>query len=334
MVKNEIKNLSDKEVYHEKKVNSSFLDEMYKLRKNIVWEFTTLHILWHIISIYGYMTYPFGSHKLTTLWFLLYGLYTGFGITGGIHRYWTHRTYKAKTPLRLFLAGAYYGAGMFPIRQWVKIHRIHHKYTDTDSDPHNAKRGFFYSHIGWLMQKKHPEFFKRLKEIDMSDINEDPIANFGDRHFYKMMLLLSFFIPSLVPIIFWNENWYWAFMTQTFMRYVTVLNFTSLVNSAAHLMGSKPFNKDIDPSDNRLVATLAIGEGWHNFHHVFPWDYRTGGIGNHDINVTTIFINQFAKIGWAYDLKKASDDLIMATCKKRGDGSFTNHWEEVPEPKN
>lgn len=68
MVKNEIKNLSDKEVYHEKKVNSSFLDEMYKLRKNIVWEFTTLHILWHIISIYGYMTYPFGSHKLTTLW--------------------------------------------------------------------------------------------------------------------------------------------------------------------------------------------------------------------------------------------------------------------------
>lgn len=69
----------------------------------------------------------------------------------------------------------------FKLRHWVKVHRMHHKYTDTDADPHNINRGFWFAHMGWYLLPKHPEVLKRLKEIDMSDINADPVVSFGDK---------------------------------------------------------------------------------------------------------------------------------------------------------
>lgn len=66
---------------------------------------------------------------------------------------------------------------------WVKLHRVHHKYSDTVADPMNAKRGMFFSYVGWTIMEKHPECTKRLREIDISDIKSDPFAKFGDRYF-------------------------------------------------------------------------------------------------------------------------------------------------------
>lgn len=70
-----------------------------------------------------------------------------------------------------------------------------------------------------------------------------------------------------------------------------------------------------------IVALLALGEGWHNYHHTFPWDYKAAELGIFWCNFTTTFINFFAKIGWAYDLKTASDDLIKKRVQRTGDGS-------------
>lgn len=64
---------------------------------------------------------------------------------------------------------------------WVRDHRVHHKYTDTDADPHNSNRGFFFSHVGWLMMKKNPEVILKGREIDMSDIENDPVAMFSTK---------------------------------------------------------------------------------------------------------------------------------------------------------
>lgn len=76
----------------------------------------------------------------------------------------------------------------------------------------------------------------------------------------------------------------------------------------------------ISPVENLAVSLAALGEGWHNYHHVFPWDYRTGELGN-AYNPSTTFIDFFAKIGWAYDLKFASNSMIARRAKKSGDGS-------------
>lgn len=244
------------------------------------------------------------------------------GVTAGAHRYWTHRSYKAKLPLRIFFAGGYYGSGMFKLRRWIKLHRMHHKYSDTDADPHNINRGFWFAHIGWFLLPKHPEFMKKLKEIDMYDINADSVVTFGDKHFVILTILLTFILPTLVPVYLWKESWYWAIISQCFIRYIFLIHNQCLVNSFAHLYGYKPYDRSIKPVDSKLVQILSTGEGWHNFHHVFPWDYRAGEVAKIDFNFTMYAIDQFKKIGWAYDCKTASTELILKVAKGRGDNSY------------
>jgi len=67
------------------------------------------------------------------------------------------------------------------VREWVRDHRVHHKFSETDADPHNSNRGLFFSHVGWLMMKKHPEVTRRGKTVDMSDIMNDPLLSFHSR---------------------------------------------------------------------------------------------------------------------------------------------------------
>lgn len=120
---------------------------------------------------------------------------------------------------------------------------MHHKYSETDADPHNANRGFFFSHVGWLMMLKHPEVLRRGRQIDMTDIVSDPVIQFHQKYFYWLKVILCFVLPTLVPVYFWNDSWYHAFVTQCLFRYVCSLNFTWSVNSAAHLWGSRPYDK-------------------------------------------------------------------------------------------
>lgn len=81
------------------------------------------------------------------------------------------------------------------------------------------------------------------------------------------------------------------------------------------------FYRHINPSQNKTVAILALGEGWHNYHHTFPWDYKTAELGNYRANLTTMFIDFMAKIGLAYDLKTVSADTIQKRVERTGDGS-------------
>lgn len=97
----------------------------------------------------------------------------------GAHRLWTHRSYKAKLPLKLFLAMGHSIAGQNCIYIWARDHRLHHKYSDTDADPHSVERGLFFSHVGWLLKKKHPEVIKKGKTLDMSDLLADPIVYYN-----------------------------------------------------------------------------------------------------------------------------------------------------------
>ena len=82
-----------------------------------------------------------------------------------------------------------------------------------------------------------------------------------------------------------------------------------------------------------MVAAMTVGEGFHNYHHTFPWDYKTGELGFNDVSLTTGFIDFFAYIGWAYDLKQPSKEFVKRVVEKLGDGSHTKwgHVEEIPE---
>ncbi|PNF16818.1 hypothetical protein B7P43_G19111, partial [Cryptotermes secundus] len=147
-------------------------------KQQMKWNNVILLTVIHLLALYSLLVVVPRAKLITVLWDLLYGIVGGIGVTAGAHRLWTHRSYKAKLPLRIILAGLYLEAGMNPLFEWVRDHRVHHKFSDTDADPHNASRGLFFSHVGWLMQKKHPQVLRRGREVDMSDILADPVIRF------------------------------------------------------------------------------------------------------------------------------------------------------------
>ncbi|XP_053613158.1 acyl-CoA Delta-9 desaturase-like isoform X2 [Plodia interpunctella] len=248
------------------------------------------------------------------------GQIAGFGVTAGAHRYWCHRSYKAKWPLQIILLICYSVAGQNTIYNWVRDHRVHHKFSETSADPHDARRGFFFSHVGWLMMKKHPDVLKEGAKVDMSDILNDPFVHFHTKYFNLFKMIWCFLLPTVVPVAAWNESWDLAILSQPLLRYMFSLNFTWSVNSFAHLWGNKPYDRNIMPVENWGVSIVAMGEGWHNYHHTFPWDYKAAELA-YSLNLTTLVLDMFASIGWVYDLKVASPSLINTVAKNRGDGS-------------
>ncbi|XP_055676501.1 acyl-CoA Delta-9 desaturase-like [Lutzomyia longipalpis] len=329
---------SDQSDYDPKGKNESEKDYMFlgiKFKQPLKVVNAVSIIGFHLVSLYAFLVNFRSPHLFTVLWAFLVGGIGGFGVTAGAHRLWSHRSYKAKTQLRVILALCFSVAGQNTIFDWTRDHRVHHKFSETDADPHNSNRGFFFAHVGWLMMKKHPDVIRKGNQVDMSDILADPVVQWHQKYFVPLKILLCFVIPSVTPVYFWNEEWTIAIFTMAFIRYVFQLNFTWLVNSAAHMWGNKPYDRKINPSENLGVSLVSMGEGWHNYHHTFPWDYKAAEMGDFRYNITTSIINLFAKIGWAYDLKQPSKELIRKTIERSGDGSHTEHGmrcmpEEVP----
>ncbi|XP_076766435.1 acyl-CoA Delta-9 desaturase [Xylocopa sonorina] len=301
-------------------VQNSSNSKQPKYKWKIVWRNVLAFMYMHYAAVYAIYLLFYEKLIVTFLFQVSLGIVAGMGITAGAHRLWAHRSYKAKWPLRALLMVLQTVAFQNHIYEWVRDHRVHHKFTDTDADPHNAKRGFFFSHMGWLLIRKHPDVIKKGATVDMSDLDHDPIVNFQRRTYIILMPLLAFVLPTWIPCYFWNEkplfSWYFSMF-----RYILSLHLTWLVNSAAHIWGMKPYDRNIGPTENKAVAVLVLGEGWHNYHHVFPWDYKAGEFGNYSSNWTTAFINFFSRLGLAQELKTVSPETIKKRACRTGDGS-------------
>ena len=175
----------------------------------------------------------------------------GIGITGGCHRLWAHKSYTASTPLKVILMLWNSGANQGSIFHWSRDHRLHHKYSDTDLDPHDITKGFFFSHCGWLLYKKSPQLIDEGRKIDMSDLKKDPVVMFQKKHYLALSLSMCFAVPSKLFIIL--AICFWLFtdlplIASFFMSmsvYIWILNATWCVNSICHMFGTRPWNKTI-----------------------------------------------------------------------------------------
>lgn len=195
------------------------------------------------------------------MYLLLSVNHSGFGITVGVHRLWSHRSYEAALPVRVFLMLCNSIANQGSIFHWARDHRVHHKYTETDADPHNATRGFFFAHMGWLFIKKHPDVVKAGREMDFSDLKEDSCVMFQKKLDPWFTLYMCFVMPAQVASHFWGEDFWTAFFVAGCLRYCIVLHFTWLVNSAAHLYGDHPYDVVSYPAENPIVSWCSVGEG-------------------------------------------------------------------------
>lgn len=227
--------------------------------------------------------------------FLVYtsGCFISFGVTVGAHRLFAHKTFKANTPLKVLLLCLQSLNLQRSVYTWCRDHRLHHKYTDTNADPHNSRRGFFFAHMGWLLVKPHPDVKTFSRTIDMSDLKADPYVMFQHGN-HNFCIILSIVASTLIPWIFLNESLKVSFFYFFLNRYVIILHFTWLVNSAAHFYGSKPYDTRISSTENKLLSFYALGEGFSSqvFSRIkfnkFVYFHRFSQLPREQINSVTV----------------------------------------------
>ncbi|PUU73588.1 hypothetical protein B9Z19DRAFT_1003973 [Tuber borchii] len=263
----------------------------------------TLIVLVPILGVWAAFYTPLRTQTLC--WAVLYYFWTGFGITAGYHRLWAHTSYSARLPLKIFLAAVGGGAVEGSIRWWSRDHRAHHRYTDTDKDPYSVRKGLLYSHLGWMVLKQNP---KRIGRTDISDLNEDPVVVWQHKNYLVVVIFMGLVFPSLVAGLGWGD-WLGGFVYAGILRIFFVQQATFCVNSLAHWLGDQPFDDRNSPRDHVITALVTLGEGYHNFHHEFPSDYRNA-IEWHQYDPTKWIIWVWKQLGLAYDLKQFRQNEI------------------------
>lgn len=228
----------------------------------------------------------------------------------GYHRLWAHKAYSANTVLKLVFAIVGAGAGQDTIKKWCRDHRAHHRYVDTDKDPYSMSKGFFHAHIGWVLFEQSDPVHGVLAtgRVDISDLRSDPIV-IWQRKYY---LLLLFFAGYLAPTLYCGllyDDYLGGFVFAGCIATALEQQGTFCVNSVAHWYGSQPYATDKSPRDNPLTGLLTLGEGYHNFHHEFPIDYRNG-VRWHDFDPTKWVIWLCSQFGLATNLRRFPQNEI------------------------
>lgn len=277
----------------------------YKFCSSNIYFFGFLHAM-ALLAVF-----PFAfSWSAVAVMLVLNWMTASLGICLGFHRYLTHRSFEMPRWLAyIFVFFGTLACENGPIK-WVAQHRMHHANSDTDQDPHSAAKGFWWSHMGWMLYE-HADFDDRKKILDYTkDFNDDKFYQFLDNHFIKIQVALGLVLFAIggIPWVIWG----------IFVRLVLVYHQTWFVNSAAHMFGYKNFKLQKDLSTNCWwVGLIAFGEGWHNNHHAFPSSARHG-LRPWEIDLTWMVICLLRKLGLATNLKvvqlqpkSSSEDLFF-----------------------
>ncbi|KAJ2574850.1 stearoyl-CoA 9-desaturase [Coemansia sp. RSA 1807] len=266
------------------------------LLQRLHWVHIVLLATTPLLALYGIATTNVRSETLALM--VAVYLISGLGITAGYHRLWAHTAYSATYPLQVFLALAGAAAVQGSIFWWARDHRVHHRYTDTFRDPYNALEGFWHSHIGWMLVKKDR---RRLGYADTSDLKTDPVIRWQHKYYPLLVLTFGVFIPILIAGFGWGD-WRGGFFYAVVLRMVLLHHATFCINSLAHTIGRRSYDDVQTARDSWVTALVTMGEGYHNFHHQFPNDYRNA-IRFYQYDPTKWFIRIASTMGLAYDLK-------------------------------
>jgi stearoyl-CoA desaturase (delta-9 desaturase) len=249
-----------------------------------------------VVPWYGFR---YGYHAGAWVWFTLLLGANGMAITCGYHRLFAHATYDAHPVLKvaylLFGAMALQNSALI----WAAGHRVHHRHIDDNElDPYSARRGFWFSHIGWML-RHYPSGEPDFRTV--RDLERDPLLRFQHRYYLPLMLAMNFGLPLLLG---WaNGDMLGMFLLAGILRLVISHHVTFLINSLAHIWGSQPYTEDNTARDNPIVALLTYGEGYHNFHHMFAHDYRNG-VKAWQWDPSKWFIAAMSWLGLAKNLKR------------------------------
>lgn len=171
---------------------------------------------------------------------------------------------------------------------------------DTEKDPYAATRGFFYSHMGWMLIKQDPKKIGRATDVD--DLYTDPLIRWQHKNYLLIALAMGFGVPCVLAGLLWGD-YRGGFFYAGVARLIFVHHSTFFVNSLAHYLGEAAYSDNHTAKNSVITAFLTLGEGFHNFHHEFPSDYRNGIRWFH-YDPTKWLIRGLAALGLAYNLKR------------------------------
>lgn len=252
-----------------------------------------------VLTVVPWYGFSYGFSGLEWLMAGLFWTLNGVGITAGYHRLWSHRSYKAHPALRWFLLFVGSMALQNSVLIWASRHRYHHRHTDdNERDPYSAKRGIWFSHMGWMV-RDWPS--SDLDFSNIQDLTNDPMLQWQHKHYWKIVWATNLGLPLLAGIIFGDIIG--MLLLAGLLRLVVNHHTTFFINSLAHFIGKQPYSDATTAKDSTLMASITWGEGYHNFHHSFQNDYRNGVRWWH-IDVGKWFISVCNWLGLAYDLKR------------------------------
>ena len=256
-----------------------------------------------LVPLYGVMV----GYSSANWWaFLACMFFAGLSITAGYHRLWAHKTYEAHPILEFIFAigGAF--AMQNSALHWSSDHRIHHGQVDDPvKDPYAATKGFWYSHIGWMLRNYQGNNYGNYNNA--KDLQKNKIVMWQHKYYFPLAFFVNVSIPLLLGIIFGDVLG--MLLLSGLLRLVLSQHFTFFINSIAHIWGSRPYTESNTARDNGILAFFTYGEGYHNYHHIFASDYRNG-IKWYQYDPTKWMIKSLSYLGLTKKLKTISIDRI------------------------
>ena len=227
-------------------------------------------------------------------------------ITTGYHRLWSHKAYEANPVVKVIFAIGGAMALQNNILHWASDHRVHHQHVDdNDNDPYSAKRGFWFSHIGWMLREYQPQRYSDYRNC--KDLQKDKVVMWQHKHYLLIMLTTNFGITGFLGWL--NGDILGMILIAGVFRLVLVHHVTFFINSLAHIWGRQPYTEKNSARDNDILAFFTFGEGYHNFHHIFEYDYRNG-VKWWQFDPTKWLIRGLSFIGLTKNLRRCPEERI------------------------
>ncbi|MBM7424130.1 fatty acid desaturase [Spongiibacter marinus] len=297
----------------------------------LLWLQTILFSVTFLIAAIGVPWYGL-THGFTAagwIGFVLVLGANGMSITAGYHRLWAHNAYKAHWSLKLFFALFGAAATQNSILIWASGHRRHHRHVDdVEHDPYSAKRGLWFSHIGWML-RDYPASAEDFSNA--RDLQRDKIVMWQHRNYLALVIIMNF-LPALALGVI-TGNMLEHILLAGVLRLVVSHHTTFFINSLAHYWGRRPYTDENTARDNDLLALFTYGEGYHNYHHIFQNDYRNG-IRWWQYDPTKWLIKSASWVGLTWDLRKVPDFKIQRAVLtmqfKRTEQALLNRTADAP----
>jgi len=251
-----------------------------------------------MVPLYGYF---YGFEMYDWIVFIALMAFCGISITAGYHRLWSHKAYRAHPLLRIIFALGGACALQNDVLNWASQHRRHHQHVDDNQrDPYSAGRGFWFSHIGWILRNYESG---AMDFSNAKDLQRDPVVMWQHRNYLTLVLTSNIALPAFLGYL--GGDIIAGLLLGGLLRLVLSQHVTYLINSAAHVWGRQPYSDASSARDNGFLALVTYGEGYHNYHHTFQWDYRNG-IKWWQFDPTKWIIKSLSFLGLTTELKRCS----------------------------